>query len=238
MEVTMVTTATATATANPKVITNNKMAPNQHAGGATSMVTVKKIAVSGSKLKLHARGSTVQPIGQSKNNPQWEKMKIKKKFKEQLVVNYIRANLQVCSRVFNEGRSYFPDLRPKNIFFNNHDVVFNAFAENKFIYKENYVLQWGNLQNNLQPRLHFPVPIHTQHHVNSAIPMDKCYKKNSLTFGKNFEHYHRWKTALCQGQSEWLWKKLFIRHRCIKNMYDFKHIQKCLSKWYTKKIKN
>jgi len=70
MEVTMVTTATATATANPKVITNNKMAPNQHAGGATSMVTVKKIAARESRPKLRARGSMEQPIGQNKNNLQ------------------------------------------------------------------------------------------------------------------------------------------------------------------------
>jgi hypothetical protein len=52
VEVTMVTTVTA----NPKVITNNKMAPNQHAGGATSMVTDKKIAARESKPKLRARG--------------------------------------------------------------------------------------------------------------------------------------------------------------------------------------
>ena len=52
VEVTMVTTATA----NPKVITNNKMAPNRHAGGATSMVTDKKIAERESKPKLRARG--------------------------------------------------------------------------------------------------------------------------------------------------------------------------------------
>jgi len=32
-------------------------------------------------------------------------------------------------------------MMPKNIFFNDYDVVFNAFAENKFIFKENYVLQ-------------------------------------------------------------------------------------------------
>ena len=150
----------------------------------------------------------------------------------------ILANSQVSSRVFNEGRSYFPDLRPKNIFFNDYDVVFNAFAENKFIFKENYVLQWGNLQNNLQPKFNVPVPISAQHHDYSTIPMDKCYKTDSFAIRKNFEHYHRWKTALCQGQSEWLWKKLFIRHRCIKNMYGTKHFQKCLSKWYTKKIKN
>jgi len=78
------------------------------------------------------------------------------------------------------------------------------------IVKENYVLQWGNLQNNLQPKFIFPVPIYTQHHDYSAIPMNKCYNTDSFTIRKNFEHYHRWKTALCQVQSEWLWKKLFI----------------------------
>ncbi len=25
-----------------------------------------------------------------------------------------------------------------------------------------------------------------------------------------FKHHHRWKTALCQGQSEWLWKKFSV----------------------------
>jgi hypothetical protein len=209
VEVTMVTTVTATA--NPKVITNNKMAPNQHAGGATSMVTDKKIAARESRPKLHARGSMEQPIGRNKNNLQSEKKeKMIKKCKEQLVVKCILANSQVCSRVFNKGRSYFPDLRPKNIFFNDYDVVFYASAENKFIFKENYVLQWGNLQNNLQPKLNFPVPIPAQHHDYSAIPMDKCYKKNSFTIRQYFEHYQRWKTALCQGQSEWLRKKLSL----------------------------
>jgi len=133
-----------------------------------------------------------------------------KKFSEQLEAKCILANLQVSSRVFNEGRRYFPDLRPKNIFFNDYDVVFHASAENKFIFKENYVLQWGNLQSYLQPKFNFPVPIYTQHHDCSAIPMDCCYKTNSFTIWKNFEHYHRWKKALCKGQSEWLWKKLSI----------------------------
>jgi len=234
----MVTMEAATATVKAKGITNSKMVPSQHAGGATSMDTIKKIAINESKQTLHARASTAQPIGQSKNNPQWEKMKIKKKFKEQLVVKCIQANSQVCSRVFSKGHSYFPDLHPKNIFFNDHDVLFYAFAENKFIFKENYVLQWGNPQIDLQPKLNFPVLIHTQHHVNSTIPMDKCYEIDSFAIRKNFKHYHRWKTALCQGQSEWLWKKLFVRHRCIKNMYDIEHFQKCLSKWHTKKIEN
>jgi len=49
--------------------------------------------------------------------------------------------------------------------------------------------------------------------------MDKCYKEDSFTIRKNSEHYHRWKTALCQGQSEWLRKKLSIRHRCIQNTF-------------------
>jgi hypothetical protein len=151
-----------------------------------------------------------RPIGPRTRPPQFKKKKKTKKCKEQLVDKCILANSQVSSRVFNEGRSYFPDLRPKNIFFNDYDVVFNAFAENKFIFKENYVLQWGNLQNNLQPKFNFPVPISAQHHDYSTISMDKCYKTDSFAIWKNFEHYHRWKTALCQGQSEWLWKKLFV----------------------------
>jgi len=80
--------------------------------------------------------------------------------------------------------------------------VFYASAENNFIFKENYVLQWGIPQINLQPKLNVPDPIYPQHHDNSAISMDMCYNANSFAFRKNFEHYHRWKTALCQGQSE------------------------------------
>ena len=151
-----------------------------------------------------------QPIGPRTRPPQFKKKKKTKKCKEQLVDKCIPANSQVSSRVFNEGRSYFPDLRPKNIFFNDYDVVFNAFAENKFIFKENYVLQWGNLQNDLQPKFNLLVPIFAQHHDYNITSMDKCYKKNSCPIRKYFEHYHRWKTALCQGQNEWLWKKLFV----------------------------
>jgi len=205
----MVTMETVT-TVKAKGTTNSRTVPNLRAAGATSTDTIKKTAVNESRQTLHARASTVQPIGQNRNNPQWGKMKIKKKSKEQLVVKCIQANSQVCSRVFSKGRSYFPDLRPKNIFFIDYDVVFHAFAENKFIFKENYVLQWGIPQNDLQPKLDLSVPIYTQHHDNSAISMDKCYKTDSFTIWKNFEHSHRWKTAFCQGQSEWLWKKLFI----------------------------
>jgi len=143
VEVTMVTMETATAMVKAKGITNSKMVPNQRAGGATSMDTVKKTAANESKLTLHARASTVRPIGQNKKPHQSEKTKSKKKFKEQSVVKCIQANSQVCSRVFSKRRRYFPDLHPKNIFFNDYDVVFYASAENKFIFKENYLLQWG-----------------------------------------------------------------------------------------------
>jgi len=89
----------------------------------------------------HAKASMAQPTGLRTKPHQLEKKMMKKKFKEQSVVRCILANSQVFSRVFNEGRSYFPDLRSKNIFFNDYDVVFYASAENKFIVKENYVLQ-------------------------------------------------------------------------------------------------
>ncbi len=115
-----------------------------------------------------------------------------------------QANLQVSFRVFSKGRSYFPDLRPKNIFFNDYDVEFYASAENKFIFKENYVLQWGIPQSNLQPKLNLPAPIFSQHNDNSAIPMDMCDNPNTFAFRKNFKYHHQWKTALCQGQSEQL----------------------------------
>ena len=79
-----------------------------------------------------------------------------------------------CFWVFNKGRNYFPDLHPKkNIFFNYHDLLFYAFAENKLIFKENYVLLWGILQDHPQPKLSLLALIHSQHHDNSAIPMDK-----------------------------------------------------------------
>ncbi len=52
VEVTMVTTATD----NLKGTTNNKIAQNQHAGGATYMVTDKKIAGKESRPKHRARG--------------------------------------------------------------------------------------------------------------------------------------------------------------------------------------
>jgi len=39
------------------------------------------------------------------------------------------------SRVFNEGHSYFPELCPRNIFFNDFDPSFHAFAANKLIFK-------------------------------------------------------------------------------------------------------
>jgi hypothetical protein len=206
----MVTMVTVTAMANQKETTNSKTVRNLHAGGATFTDIVKRIVANASRQTPHAKVSMDQPTGLRTKHRQSEKMKMIKKFSEQLEVKCILANSQVSSRVFNEGRSYFPDLRPKNIFFNDYDVVFYASAENKFIFKENYVLQWGNLQNDLQPKFYFPVPIYTQHHDYSAIPVDNCYKTNSFTIRKNFEHYHRWKTALCQGQSEWLWKKLFV----------------------------
>ncbi len=80
------------------------------------MVTDKKIAEKESKPKLRAKGSMDQPTGPKTRPPQFKKKKKTKKCKEQLVDKCILANSQVSSRVFNEGRSYFPDLRPKNIF--------------------------------------------------------------------------------------------------------------------------
>jgi hypothetical protein len=56
VEVTMVTLETAKAMVKTKDITNSKMVPSQHAGGATSMDTVKKTAVNESRQTLHAQG--------------------------------------------------------------------------------------------------------------------------------------------------------------------------------------
>jgi len=61
VEVTMVTTATATA--NQRGTTNSKMVRNQHAGGATSMDTVKKTAANESRPTLHAKASMDRPTG-------------------------------------------------------------------------------------------------------------------------------------------------------------------------------
>jgi len=122
------------------------------------------------------------------NQRAW-KRKNNKKFKEQLV-KCTPANSQQCSPVFIEGHSYFPELHPKNIFFNDYDLMFNASNENKLIIKENYVLQWGILQENLQPKLRLPPPIHTQHIENSVVPPDMCNNENSFTLWKNFEHYY------------------------------------------------
>ncbi len=83
--------------------------------------------------------------------------------------------------------------------------MFYASAENKFIIKENYVLQWGILQKTFNQNLSLPAPINSQHNDNNAIPMDMCNNANSFAFRKNFEHYHQ-----CQGQSEWLWKKIYM----------------------------
>ncbi len=210
VEVTMVTMVTVTAMANQKETTNSKTVRSLHAGGATFTDIVKRIVANASRQTPRAKVSMDQPIGLKTRLRQSEKMKMIKKFSEQSEVKCILANSQVSSRVFNEGRSYFPDLRPKNIFFNDYDVVFNAFAENKFIFKENFVHQWGNLQNDLQPKFNLPVPIFAQHHDYNITSMDKCYKTDSLAIWKNLKHHHRWKTALCQGQSEWLRKKLSL----------------------------
>ncbi len=95
VEVTMVTMETAMAMVKAKGITNSKMVPNQHAGGATSMDTVKKTAANESKQTLHARASTVLHIGQNRKPHQSKKTKSKKKFKEQSVVKCIcRRELQ------------------------------------------------------------------------------------------------------------------------------------------------
>jgi hypothetical protein len=145
VEVTMVTMATmATAMANRKGTTNSRMVQNQRAGGVTSTDTVKKTAANVSRQTCRAKALMGQPIGQNKRPHQLEKKNNNRKFKEQLV-KCTQANSQQCSQVFIEGRSYFPELYPKNIFFNDYDLVFYASAENKFIVKENYVLQWGIL---------------------------------------------------------------------------------------------
>jgi len=171
--------------ANPRVTINSKIVQNQLVGTATSTYWPKQKAA---------------PVGEDEDHHETQGA----------VGEMYTGHLATVFLVFNEGRSYFPELHPKNIFFNDYDLVFYASAENKLIFKENYVLQWGILSKNLQPKHCFPSPIHSQHNDNSAIPMDTCNNTNSSAFWKNFEHYDRWKKALCKGQIEWLWKKLFI----------------------------
>jgi len=120
------------------------------------------------------------------------------------------ANLQHCSRVFSEGRTYFPELRPKNIFFNDYDLVFHASTENKLIFKENHVHQWGIFQENLQQKFCFPASFHSQLCNDSAISMDNGNKQNLFFIRKNIEYHNRWKTALCKGKSEQLRKTFSI----------------------------
>jgi hypothetical protein len=148
VEVTMVTTAMATAmemvTDNRREIINIKMVRNLRVGGVTSTDIVKKIVANASKQTPHVKVSMDRPTGPSKEPHLLEMRKNSKKFKAQLV-KCTPANSQPCSRVFIEGRSYFPDLRPKSIFFNDYDLVFIPSTENKFIIKENYALQWGIL---------------------------------------------------------------------------------------------
>jgi hypothetical protein len=119
--------------------------PNQPAGTATSTDIVKKTAANKSGRMLHEKVSMDQPTGKSKKQHLLEKMKIIKRLKEQLV-KCAPGIWPQCFRVFNERSSYFPELHPKNIFFNDYDLVFYASVENKLIFKENYVLQWGILQ--------------------------------------------------------------------------------------------
>ncbi len=151
----------------------------------------------------------VPPIGRSRKHHQSEKTKNNKKSKEQLV-KCIPANSQQCSRVFSKGRSYFPDLHPKNIFFNDYDLVFGTSTENKLIFKENHVHQWGIFQKDLQKKYGFPALLHSQLCNVSAISMNSCNNNNSFTIRKNIEYQNRWKMALCKGQSEQLRENFFI----------------------------
>jgi len=148
VEVTMVTTAMATAmemvTANRREIINIRMGRNLLVGGVTSTDIVNRIVANASKQTPRAKVSMDRPIGPCKRPRLLGKTKNNKKSKAQLA-RCTPANLQPCFRVFIEGRSYFPDLCPKNILFNDYDLVFNASVGNKLIIKENYVLQWGIL---------------------------------------------------------------------------------------------
>jgi hypothetical protein len=101
-----------------------------HLDVEVTMVTmgiVKKTAKKGCGRMLPAKVSMVPPIGQNRKHHQLEKMKNMEP-KDQLVKCTL-ANLQQCFQVFNEGRSYFTEIHPKNIFFNDYDLVFCASTE-------------------------------------------------------------------------------------------------------------
>jgi hypothetical protein len=111
------------------------MVPNQHAGTATSMDIVKKTVPKESEKMCSARVSMDRPIGPNKNNLQL----VKEKNIMKLKVQSEKCTQEIwpqSSRVFNEGHSYFPELRPSDIFFNDVDPLFHAFAANKLIFKK------------------------------------------------------------------------------------------------------
>ncbi len=77
-----------------------------------------------------------------------------------------------------------------------------------------------------------------QHDKTNFFTLDLHNISNSLSLRKNPKHYMRWKTSWWHGQSQWLWMEFPVWYRCIKNMYDNEHIQKRLSKLYSKEIMN
>jgi len=90
--------------AHPKATINFKTVPNQPAGGATSTDIVKRTVAKESRQMRHAKVSMDRPTGLNKRPHQLEKVKISRKFKEQLV-KCTPDIWQPSSRVFNEGRS-------------------------------------------------------------------------------------------------------------------------------------
>ena len=107
VEVTMVTTAMATATemvtANRRAIINFRMEQSRHVGGVTSTGIVKKIVANASKQTPHAKVSMDRPTGpKTRPRPLEEEMKKKDsmRFKAQLA-KCTPANLQPCFRVFH-----------------------------------------------------------------------------------------------------------------------------------------
>ncbi len=103
--------------ANPnQETTHSKMVPNPPAGTVTSRDIIKKTAPNVSRKMLPVKVSMYRPTGQNKKHHLLEKMKIITIPKEQLV-KCTQETWPQCFRVFNEGRSYFPELSPKNIFF-------------------------------------------------------------------------------------------------------------------------
>jgi hypothetical protein len=99
-------------------------------------------------------------------------MKTTVKPREQLV-KCTPEILQQCFQVFNQGRSYFPELHTKNIF--SMIMILLLQKINSSLRK---IMSFNGeiFQENLQQEFGLLTSLLSQLHDYSAIPMDKCHK--------------------------------------------------------------